>query len=111
MSAQLPVLLLALGAALSALALFAPHLPPPRIEVSALLVPPELPAKWPLQIDPRAAGCSASVRMELAEALAALDSAWADALLRQAFAEEPDAAVRAAIAAGLSRSSNQSLVT
>ena len=111
MSAQVPLILLTIGTALGALALFAPARAPAAPKVSAFIAPLEPAPQWPMCVDPRAAGCDATARVDLAEALAALDSAWAAAVLRQAIDDEPDPAVRAAIAAGLSRSSNQSEVT
>jgi hypothetical protein len=111
MSAHVPALLMLTGTALTAIAIFAPREPARPANVSPLLAPPELPPGWPERIDPGAAGCDCATRIELAEALGAVASPWAAAVLRQALDEEPDVAVRVAIAAGLARSSNQSLVT
>jgi hypothetical protein len=53
---------------------------------------------WPAIVDPSAAECDAGARLALVDALAAVRSPWADAILRSALAEEPDERVRCAIA-------------
>ena len=57
---------------------------------------------WPTLIDHRAGNCDAAARLGLVEALAAVRTPWSDAILRRAFDNEPDRAVRAAVAAALS---------
>jgi hypothetical protein len=109
-TAHVPTLLVLTGTALTAVAIFAPHaLPPPSPAVSALLLPPETSATWVQQIDPAAFAFDARARVDLIDALAAVGTPWADAVLRQASSDDPDARVRAA--AGSALSSNQSLVT
>jgi HEAT repeat protein len=104
MSAQLVTLLALVGAALAAVAIFAPHrLPPPSPAVSALLVPIEREAMWTQCIDPGFASCDALARIELVDALAALGTPWAHAALRTALADDADARVRAAAARVLAR--------
>ena len=71
---------------------FAP--PPPPIEEP----PPSAAVDWPDAFDRRAAGCDAAARLLLAGALDAVRAPWADRLLERALLEEPDPAVRAAIA-------------
>ncbi len=53
---------------------------------------------WPGLVDPRAAGCDAFARLALVDALIAVRTPWADALLRRAAAEERDPQVSAALA-------------
>lgn len=53
--------------------------------------------RWPVLVDPAAFACDAATRLELVRALAAVRGPWADAVLRQALEDEPDAAVRNAI--------------
>ena len=119
-------LLVLAGAALMAVAIFAPRRPATRIEpaAEALRVTPAAPEvvaaydepvaaavtlRWPQLVEPAAAGCDAPARIDLVDALAALNTEWAIAILRQALGEETDPSVRSAIAAALS--SSQSLVT
>jgi hypothetical protein len=64
---------------------------------------------WPALVEATAIACDAAARIDLADALGALRSAWAESILRQAYETEPDPAVRSAIASALS--SSQSLVT
>ena len=104
MSAQLATLLALVGAALAAVAIFAPHrLPPPSPAVSALLLPVEREPVWTHCIDPGFAGCDALGRIELVDALAALATPWAIAALRAALTDDGDARVRAAAARALTR--------
>ena len=80
---------------------FAPSLLPRTGEAYA---EPEFPGyehrdpSWPTIVDPSAAVCSADARLALVDALAAVRSPWAEAILRSALAEEPDERVRFAIA-------------
>lgn len=104
MSAQLATLLALVGAALAAVAIFAPHrLPPPSPAVSALLLPLEREAAWTHGIDPGFASCDALARIELVDALAALATPWALATLRSALADDDDPRVRTAAARALAR--------
>jgi hypothetical protein len=115
---HVPTLLALLGTALMAVVIFAPApAVVPRSAASELFSPlpfeafaaagivplPELPPPssvvWPTLVDPSAAQCDAGVRLALVDALAAVRTPWADAILRQALGEEPDARVRAAIEA------------
>lgn len=66
-------------------------------------------ARWPALVEPSAVACDVPARIDLAEALGALQSAWAEAILRQALETETDPDVRSAVATALS--SSQSLVT
>ena len=126
LTVQIPLVLALLATALMAVVIFAPsrvptvltascappHAPPamerwtpaPDVDLWAPLEPaPEItraPA-WPTAIDPRAAGCDATARLGLVEALAAVRTPWSDAILRSALDDEPDAAVRDAVAAAL----------
>ncbi len=104
MSTGFATLLVLIGAALAAVAIFAPHrLPPPSPAVSALLHPLECPAAWTACIDPGFATCDALARIELVNALAALATPWATATLHSALAEDGDTHVRAAAATALAR--------
>lgn len=128
---QIPMLLALLGTALMAVVIFAPSrvparsgfaapgaisfAPPPAPPVVERWDPPADPmvspadawpavapeAAWPTLVDHRAAGCDAHARCALVDALATIATPWADAILRRALDDEPDAAVRAAIAAVL----------
>jgi hypothetical protein len=66
-------------------------------------------AQWTALVEPSAIACDVPARIDLAEALGALQSAWAETILRQALETESDPGVRSAIATALS--SSQSLVT
>jgi hypothetical protein len=66
-------------------------------------------AQWTTLVEPSAVACDVSARIDLVEGLGALQSPWADTILRQALETEADPTVRTAIAAALS--SSQSLVT
>jgi hypothetical protein len=66
-------------------------------------------AHWPELVEPTARNCDVPARIDLADALGALQSAWAETILRKAYESETDPGVRSAIAAALS--SSQSLVT
>ena len=59
---------------------------------------------WTELIDPRAAACDAVARLDMVDALADLDSAWARDVLHRARDQEHDPAVRAAIDAALAPS-------
>jgi hypothetical protein len=64
---------------------------------------------WPALVEPSAVACDVPARIDLADALGALQSEWSETILRKAYEIEPDGEVRAAISAALS--SSQSLVT
>ena len=64
---------------------------------------------WPALVDASAVTCDVPARIDLADALGALQTTWAETILRKAYEVEPDPAVRDAIATALS--SSQSLVT
>jgi hypothetical protein len=83
-----------------------PVFEPSRYELLAFdAMPPEEPsasspgseARWPVLVDPAAFACDAATRLELVRALASVRGSWADAILRQALADERDASVRDAI--------------
>jgi len=123
---QIPLLLALLATALMAVVIFAPNraaamvtascAPPPappamerwapaaEIDLWAPLDPAPHVTRapvWPAAIDPRAAGCDASARLGLVEALATIRTPWSDAILRSALDDEPDPAVRDAVAVAL----------
>lgn len=108
MNATVPTALAVAGTALMAVAFFGPFRRP---EADA----EELPAQtgpavlWPALVEASAVTCDVPARIDLADALGALQSAWAETILRKAYETEPDPGVRSAIVAALS--SSQSLVT
>ena len=129
MTLQIPTLLALLGTALMAIVIFAPRrqavtatatlsfappLAPPPVErwmpppaeddaFGAEPVPEAAPLHvgWPELVDPTAAAATPDTRLRLAEALGAVRSPWALAVLEHARGEEPEPAVRAAIDAAL----------
>lgn len=104
MIASLPGLLALIGTALSALAIFAPRqVRPSSVAVSALIATPEL-SGWAAAVDPSVADSAPHARIALAEALGTLGTPWARELLHQALVDEPDPAVRSALAASLDAS-------
>jgi hypothetical protein len=76
---------------------------PPAREEPGVVPPPAAVASeaWPALVDPRASGCDAAVRSGLVEALGAVRTPWAEAILRRAMDDERDPAVRDAVAAAL----------
>jgi hypothetical protein len=114
---HVPTLLALLGTVLMAVVIFAPapavaprsvaselYSPLPfeafaPAGIAPLTDPPPLAPAWPALVDPSAALCDAGARLALVDALAAVRAPWADAILHRALDEEPDARVRAAIAA------------
>jgi hypothetical protein len=64
---------------------------------------------WPALVEASASTIDVPARIDLADALGALQSAWSESILRKAYETESDPGVRAAIEAALS--SSQSLVT
>lgn len=101
------------GFALAATALYAPARPespslPVRapVPVSALdlsYAPAEEPVRWPELVDQRVHGLDTAARLDLIAALESVDSAWSDAVLAQAAAEERGAVLRDAASAALAR--------
>jgi len=119
---QIPMLLALLGTALMAVVIFAPSraLTPVAVSFAPPPTPPPLEkwetcrfepweppvappptaaatAAWPALVDPRASACDAAARLGLVEALGAVRSPWAEAILRQAMDDEPDPVVRDAV--------------
>jgi hypothetical protein len=72
---------------------------------------------WPALVEASASAIDVPARIDLADALGALQSAWSESILRKAYETESDPGVRAAIEAALRQaqdrplSSSQSLVT
>jgi len=64
---------------------------------------------WPTLVEASASSIDVPARIDLAEALGALQSAWSESILRKAYETESDPGVRSAIETALS--SSQSLVT
>ncbi|GAC1418912.1 MAG: hypothetical protein NVSMB64_28410 [Candidatus Velthaea sp.] len=124
MTLEIPSLLMLLGAALMAVAIFAPQRLPaeslalaagaafnawhtlPQAQViapdyaedfvpAAIAPLPEL--TWPALVDSGAVNVERSVRLAMVEALASLRAPWADEILRRALREETDAGVQAAL--------------
>lgn len=110
-------LLVLAGIALMAVAIFAPRrLIQTPVSVAAApdtRKPYDEPLRgphWPQLVEPSARAVDAAARIDLVDALAALEGAWSEGVLRQALVEETDPAVRDAVVKALS-SSTQSLVT
>ncbi len=102
MSAQLATLLAMVGAALAAIAIFAPHRPPPpSAAVSALLHPPAREPEWVRALEAGTPACDVEARLALIAALGELASVWSREVLEHAVAIDPDPAVRAAAGAAL----------
>lgn len=72
---------------------------------------------WPALVEASAAAIDVPARIDLADALGAVQSAWSESILRKAYETESDPSVRSAIEAALRQaqdsplSSSQSLVT
>jgi len=118
-NAAVPAALAVAGTALMAIAIFGPFRRAPA-EVGGMPSPGTAkPATvlWPALVEASAVGCDVPARIDLADALGALQSDWAETILRKAYETEPDPGVRSAIAAALRQaqdrpsSSSQSLVT
>jgi hypothetical protein len=131
LTVQLPTLLALLGTALMAVVIFAPKAPAVSVAASCAppgappalehWTPPaqtsEMPAfepaaperrfdlrvaaAWPALIDPSAAGCDSDTRLALVDALGALGTPWAAAILERAWLDDPDEAVQRRVAAVL----------
>ena len=110
MNAAVPTALAVAGTALMAVAIFGPFRKPVAADESP--VSPRANAgieHWPALVEATATACDVDARIDLADALGALRSEWAEAILRQAYETEADPVVRAVIASALS--SSQSFVT
>jgi len=110
MTLTIPQLLVMLGAALLAIALFVPRSPqvtssalPPPAQVSDRIVaaevvnvaesetvPESAALAWPLLIDVHAVALDASARRSLLESLVAIGESWCEPILAAALAEETD---------------------
>jgi hypothetical protein len=110
-NATVPAVLAAAGTALMAVAFFGPFRRPVSDagEVPSTGTSHAASVLWPALVEVSAVKCDVPARIDLADALGALQSAWAETILRKAYETEPDPGVRSAIAAALS--SSQSLVT
>jgi|GEM_PF-4691430 hypothetical protein len=94
MTLGIPVACFVCFLAFSSIAIFAPRRPP-AVSVRAAAV------NWPAQVDARAAGAGVAVRLALARELGTCRGRWARDTVAAALAEEPDAAVGAALADAL----------
>ena len=76
---------------------------PPAIDEAVEVSPSAVTATaaWPELVDPRASGCDAAARLGLVEALGAVRTPWAEAILRRALEHESDPAVRGAVVTAL----------
>ena len=119
MNAGVPAALAVAGTALMAVAFFGPfrRSSGDADEVPATDLPRPVTVLWPALVEASAVACDVPARIDLADALGALQSAWAETVLRKAYEIEPDPGVRSALAAALRgagdkpSSSSQSLVT
>ncbi len=105
MSGGLPTALAVAGTALMAVAIFGPFRKP-VMESDDAVAPVEtiVSAQWPVLVEATAIACDARARIDLADALGALQSPWAESILRQAYETEGDPDVRTAIASALAKS-------
>jgi hypothetical protein len=115
LTVQLPTLLALLGTALMAVVVFAPKAPvapvvascappnaPPALERWAPPHASEAPEPaWPALIEPSAAGCDRAGRLALIDALGAVRTPWAEAILTRAVRDDPDETVRRRAVAAL----------
>lgn len=110
MNASVPTVLAVAGTVLMAVAIFGPFHRSAKDDADD-----QTPAKngkiaqWTTLVEPSAVALDIPARIDLAEGLGALQSVWAETILRQASETESDPTVRSAIATALS--SSQSLVT
>jgi hypothetical protein len=107
-SPEVPAALALAGTALLAMAFFGPFRRTSETSDVAETPAPGATVLWPALVEASATACDVPARIDLADALGALQTAWAEAILRKAYDTEPDPAVRSAIATALS--STQSLV-
>lgn len=86
-----------------AVAIFGPFRKPiePDAATIAMSDPAPIP-QWPALVEATAIACDARARIDLADALGALQSPWAASVLRTAYETEVDPDVRSAITAALS---------
>jgi len=108
-NAGVPAALAVAGTALMAVAIFGPFRRSGQDAGEPSADVRDAVPHWPALVEPSAVDCDVPARIDLAEALGTLQSAWAETILRQALETESDPGVRSAIAAALS--SSQSLVT
>jgi hypothetical protein len=108
-SGGLPTALALAGTALMAMAIFGPFRKPVMESDDVPAVESLVATQWPALVEATAIACDARARIDLADALGALQSPWAEAILRQALESEADPDVRSAIATALAES--PSLVT
>ena len=101
-NASLPTAFALAGTALMGVAIFSPIRRASREDAVESV-------DWPALVGVTDATCDARSRIDLIEALGALESVWAAKVLRAAYESEREPAVRSAIASALS--SSQSLVT
>lgn len=109
MSPEVPAALAIAGTALLAMAFFGPFRRTGEGSGSAAGPATNANVAWPALVEPSATACDVPARIDMADALGALQTSWAEAILRKAYDTEPDAQVRTAIAAALA--STHSLVT
>jgi hypothetical protein len=107
-SPEVPAALAIAGTALLAMAFFGPFRRPPETSEAGGSAAHVANVQWPALVDASAVACDVPARIDLADALGALQTGWAEAILRKAYDTEPDPEVRSAIATALS--STQSLV-
>jgi hypothetical protein len=110
-NATVPAALAVAGTALMAVAVFGPFRRPSGAddEDGTATAARGATVFWPGLVEASAVACDVPARIDLADALGALQSVWAETILRKAYETEPDPGVRSAIASALS--SSQSLVT
>lgn len=129
LTVQLPTLLALLGTALMAVVIFAPKAtaapvaascappsappalerwsPPPHVSELPAAAPerardlPAPPPAWPALLEPGAGGCDRAARLALIDALGAVRTPWAEAILERALRDDPDDAVQQGAAAAL----------
>lgn len=117
MNATVPAALAVAGTALMALAIFGPFRRTAVEPDVAAAETANATVSWPSLVEASAGACDVPARIDLADALGALQTSWAETILRQAYETEPDPGVRSAIASALRAaqdaplSSSQSLVT
>ncbi len=121
MNEAVPAALAVAGTALMAVAFFGPfrrHAVDADAEVDATNGASRNGAvAWPALVEASASAIDVPARIDLADALGALQSAWSESILRKAYETESDPGVRSAIEAALRQaqdrlsSSSQSLVT
>lgn len=101
MSTVVPAAFAVAGTALMAMAFFGPFRRTVEAGERRATRAPVATAPWTALVEASATACDAPARIDLAEALGALQSSWAETILRTAFETEPDPDVRSAIATAL----------